>query len=235
MPCKNHPRMEDRLARCSRCAGTFCPDCLVEIGGLAYCLTCKAESLRDLRSGVTFSGLDLASVGRRFAAVVIDGLVVTLPLLIPALLVLVLLVLAHAEDRVRDVLLSAQSLFTNLATGVLGFILYSFYEGLMLASGGQTVGKRVMKIKVVTAQGRGVTAGQAWSRAVVRSILAAVPGFTLFDHLFVFGPDRATLHDRIARTRVVRIPVESWRAAAPDRSANPGPDSSGLGRSRPLP
>ena len=56
MPCKNHPFVEDRLTRCSRCAEAFCPDCIVEIGGLPYCLDCKTESMRDLRSGVPFRG-----------------------------------------------------------------------------------------------------------------------------------------------------------------------------------
>ena len=48
MPCKNHPFVEDRLTRCARCAEAFCPDCIVEIGGLPYCLECKTESMRDL-------------------------------------------------------------------------------------------------------------------------------------------------------------------------------------------
>src|SRR5215207_9158609 len=79
MPCKNHPFVEDRLTRCSRCAEAFCPDCIVEIGGLPYCSDCKTESMRDLLSGVPFRELDMASVGRRLVALLIDGMIVLVP------------------------------------------------------------------------------------------------------------------------------------------------------------
>ena len=202
MPCKNHPLVEDRLARCSRCAEAFCLDCIVEIGGLPHCLVCKAESMRDLRSGLAFQGLDLASFGRRFAAILIDGLLITLPVLVPAVLVFVLLSLANAQDRMLDSLHSNEPLSVGFLTAGVG-VLYFLYEGLMLASGGQTVGKRAMRVKVVTAQGGDITAGQAWSRAVLRQILAIAPGLGLIDYLAAFGLERATLHDRVARTRVV--------------------------------
>ena len=203
MPCKNHPFVEDRLACCSRCMEAFCPDCVVEIGGLPYCLICKAESMRDLCSGVAFRGLDLASFGRRFAAILIDGLLVSLPVLVPAVLVYLLLSLANAQDRMLEALPSEESIFSVGFLTLGGAVLYFLYEGLMLASGGQTVGKRAMRVKVVTAEGGDITAGQAWSRAVLRQILAIAPGLGLIDYLAAFGLERATLHDRVARTRVV--------------------------------
>ncbi len=202
MPCKDHPLVEDRLACCSRCTEAFCPDCIVEIGGLPYCLICKAESMRDLHSGVAFRGLDLASFGRRFAAILIDGLLVTLPVLVPAVLVYLLLSLAHAQDRMLEALRRESAFSAGWLTLGVG-ILYFLYEGLMLASGGQTVGKRAMRVKVVTAEGGDITAGQAWSRAVLRQILAIAPGLGLIDYLAAIGLERATLHDRVAKTRVV--------------------------------
>jgi uncharacterized RDD family membrane protein YckC len=202
MPCKNHPLVQDHLACCSRCAEAWCPDCIVEIGGLPYCLICKGESMRDLHSGVAFQGLDLAPFGRRFAAILIDGLLVSLPVLVPAVLVYLLLSLANAQDRMLEAL-RRESAFSAgwLALGV--GVLYFLYEGLMLASGGQTVGKKAMRVKVVTAQGGDLTAGQAWSGAVLRQILAIAPGICLVDYLAAFGLERATLHDRVAKTRVV--------------------------------
>ena len=203
MPCTNHPLVEDRLARCSRCAEAFCPDCIVEIGGLPHCLICKAEAMRDLRSGVAFRGLDLAPFGRRFAAMLIDGLLVTLPVLIPAVLVVLLLSLAHAQGRMLDSLRMDEPVYSVGFLTLAGAVLYFLYEGLMLASFGQTVGKRAMRVKVVTAEGGDITAGQAWSRAVLRQILAIAPGLGLIDYLAAFGLERATLHDRVAKTRVV--------------------------------
>ncbi|MEA2560418.1 MAG: hypothetical protein QOH06_1922 [Acidobacteriota bacterium] len=203
MPCKNHPLVEDRLACCSRCAEAFCPDCIVEIGGLPHCLICKAESMRDLHSGVAFRGLDLASFGRRFAAILIDGLLVALPILVPVALVFLLLSLANAQERMLEILASEDSIFPAGFLTLGGGLLYFLYEGLMLASGGQTMGKRAMRVKVVTVEGGDITAGQAWSRAILRTILAFVPGLGLIDLLAAFGLERASLHDRLARTRVV--------------------------------
>lgn len=202
MPCKNHPFVEDRLTRCSRCAEAFCPDCIVEIGGLPYCLSCKTESMRDLRSGVPSGELDMASVFRRFVAIFIDGLIVLIPILILAFLVLLPLGLVDAQGEVEGlppVFAILGNLFVSLGVAAI----YILYEGLMLASGGQTVGKKAMKIKVVTAEGRELPSGQAWGRAASRQILGIVPCLGLIDYLVAFGQERTTIHDMMAKTRVV--------------------------------
>jgi uncharacterized RDD family membrane protein YckC len=202
MPCKNHPFVEDRLTRCSRCAEAFCPDCIVEIGGLPYCLSCKTESMRDLRSGVPSGEMDMASVGRRLVAILIDGLIVTLPILILAFLVLLPLGLVDAQDEVEG-LPPAFAILGNLFVSLGAAAIYILYEGLMLASGGQTVGKKAMKVKVVSAEGRELTSGQAWGRAASRQILGIVPCLGLIDYLVAFGQERTTIHDMMAKTRVV--------------------------------
>ncbi|HYH47318.1 MAG TPA: RDD family protein [Thermoanaerobaculia bacterium] len=202
MPCKNHPFVEDRLTRCSRCVEAFCPDCIVEIGGLPYCLSCKTESMRDLRSGVPLGELDMASVGRRFLALFIDGLIVTLPVIILAFLVLLPLGLIDAQEEVEG-LPPALAIFGNLLLSLGAAAIYVLYEGLMLASGGQTVGKKAMKVKVVSAEGRELTSGQAWGRAASRQILGIVPCLGLIDYLVAFGQERTAIHDMMAKTRVV--------------------------------
>jgi uncharacterized RDD family membrane protein YckC len=202
MPCKNHPFVEDRLTRCSRCAEAFCPDCIVEIGGLPYCLSCKTESMRDLRSGVPFRELDMATVGRRFGAIFIDGLIVTLPMMVLAFLVLLPLGLIQEKEGMEE-LPSVLAIFGNIFVSLMAATIYILYEGLMLASGGQTVGKKAMKVKVVTAEGGEITTGQAWGRAASRQILSIVPCLGLIDYLVAFGQERTTIHDMMAKTRVV--------------------------------
>jgi uncharacterized RDD family membrane protein YckC len=200
MPCKNHPFVEDRLTRCSRCAEAFCPDCIVEIGGLPYCLSCKTESMRDLRSGVPLGELDLASVGHRFGALVIDFLITTLPIIVVAFLVLIPFGLIEAEEQVIP---TSLAIVTNLLVALGGVAIKILYEGLMLASGGQTVGKKAMKVKVVTAEGGEITTGQAWGRAASRQILGVVPCLNLVNYLVAFGQEHTTIHDMMAKTRVV--------------------------------
>ena len=76
-------------------------------------------------------------------------------------------------------------------------------EGFMLSRGGQTIGKKAMNIKVVTAEGAEMTKAQAWGRVAARQVLGLVPCLGLIDYLVAFGQERTTIHDMMAKTRVV--------------------------------
>jgi uncharacterized RDD family membrane protein YckC len=200
MPCKNHPLVEDRLTRCSICAEAFCPDCIVEIGGVPYCLSCKTETMRDLRSGVPIRELDLATIGRRFGALWIDGLIIGVPLMIVIFVLLVPLGVVDEPDNAMPFFFIYNGITTVLLLGA-----YIVYEGLMLGSGGQTVGKKAFHIKVVTLDGGEISRSQAWTRAAMRQILSFVPCLGLVDYLVAFGQERSCVHDIVAKTRVVNV------------------------------
>jgi uncharacterized RDD family membrane protein YckC len=202
MPCKNHPLVEEPLVRCSRCGEAFCPNCIVEIRGSPYCAVCKSETLGDLRSGIPASGLDLASVGRRFGALFLDGLILSFPLL--AIIAAVFFAMGAfsgiAEGKPPDprVILAME--------GVMILVLFAawiLYEGLMLSRGGQTLGKKAMHVRVVSAEGGQLSAGQAFGRAAMRQVLGFVPCLGLVDYLTAFGEQRTCIHDMIVRTRVI--------------------------------
>src|ERR1700730_2587919 len=80
MICRNHVDVSEGVRRCTRCGATFCRDCLVDISGHPYCATCKTEQLLDVRSGVQPGVLDYASIGRRFGAAFLDGLLMWIPI-----------------------------------------------------------------------------------------------------------------------------------------------------------
>ena len=82
MPCKNHPQVMTDLKSCSRCRQEFCPDCVVELKGQFYCADCKNEQVKDIQSGADATELELATIGKRFAAQLIDGLVLMIPLMV---------------------------------------------------------------------------------------------------------------------------------------------------------
>ncbi len=202
MPCKNHPLVEDRLTRCAVCAEAFCPDCIVEVGGLPYCIDCKTAMLSDLLSGVPPGLMDMASLSRRFAAMFVDGLIFGVPVVILVFFGLVSTGGLEGLEKGDSGFMKLFPLLNGVVTLVM-MVAVVAYEGLMLAAKGQTVGKMMLNIKVVTADGSPISRGQAWGRALVRQLFGLVPCLGLIDYLVAFGSDRTCIHDVLAKTRVV--------------------------------
>lgn len=194
MACLNHPDIITGLDRCSRCGKDFCADCLISLQGAPVCSGCKRERVLDIRSG-TGAKLDLAGAGARLGASIIDGIIVSVPTYGLGFL---LGIMTPKEG-------SVSFLGSNLAFIVIAIIIPLIYEGVMLSVRGQTVGKMAIKAKVVNADGTPLTGAQPWKRAVSRNLMVLTYILGLIDVLMVFSKDRATLHDRIAATRVVRV------------------------------
>jgi uncharacterized RDD family membrane protein YckC len=191
--CRNHPEVVEGLRYCSRCGQTFCPDCLVTIRGNTFCASCKAEQMRDLASGVDQNALELAGIGRRFGALFIDSLILSVPMMI-VVFSMMFAVFAGKNNNFNPIWFQPVVL--------LMVALYVVYEALMLASRGQTLGKMALKIKVVRVDGTPISTGQAWGRAFMRQILASC--LSIFNYLpAFFTKDRTCLHDLVANTRVV--------------------------------
>jgi uncharacterized RDD family membrane protein YckC len=137
-----------------------------------------------------------ASIGARFVAILLDGLIVGIPLVI-----------------IEAILGIAGSPLAALISAVVFFL----YEGLLLASwNGQTVGKKVMNVRVVSADGGALTTNKTFTRAGVKvalSLLGSIkPPFTSFlgiisliDYLWPFwDANKQTLHDKAAGTYVIK-------------------------------
>ncbi|MEA2692598.1 MAG: hypothetical protein QOJ16_1985 [Acidobacteriota bacterium] len=200
MPCKNHPRVDDGLVRCSSCAETFCGDCIVGIGGAAFCGPCKTEWLLDRLSGLPDSGLDFASVWRRFLALTIDNLLFGLPY--------GLFLIVTMLTGVRRSSAAAPSFLSPFGLQLLPFLMIPLlivYNGWMLAGRGQTLGKMVLGLRVVNADGEPLRTGQAWGRAALQQVFVSC--FSIVNYLpAFFTPERTCIHDMAAKTRVV-----NWR------------------------
>lgn len=142
----------------------------------------------------------LGTSGRRLMARIIDALIVGIPVGI----VLSVLGLVHWNGNENNAFAG------DVSSSAFYAVVYFVYEALMLASSGQTVGKRWMRIRVaMLADGSVPTRSAAWTRAAVYSLPGIVPclGFLfwlvnvlwhLFDH-----PFRQCLHDKAANTVVV--------------------------------
>jgi uncharacterized RDD family membrane protein YckC len=188
MICRNHVDVSVGVRRCSRCGVTFCKDCLVDIAGNPYCATCKGEQLLDVRSGVDRTNLEFAGIGRRFAAQFLDSLIISVPTMI--------VVFAIAFSAAAGGKPPAGFNLWFIIPSILAVV----YEALMLKSRGQTLGKMAMKVKVVSPDGTELTGGQAWGRAVGRALLSFL---YIVDYIPAFFTKETTIHDMMARTRVV--------------------------------
>lgn len=194
--CVNHPEVLDGLNTCALCAEKYCPDCLVELKGRRYCAACKVEAVKDIQSGVSSSGLQIAGIGARFAALFVDGMVTNF-IMMPLFLVLggVMSAVQPGKDSAAVPLL------------VLGFYALVIggvfcYHGFMLQIKGQTLGKMALKIKVVNPDGSKISPGQAWIRTLVWTLL----GGCLIDYIpAFFNEEKLAIHDMAAKTRVVKV------------------------------
>jgi uncharacterized RDD family membrane protein YckC len=195
MNCANHPAVAEGVFRCSRCGIPYCGDCLVTLQGRQYCARCKGEQLTDLRSGVDATQVQLAGIGRRFAALWIDGFIIGLPVLVVLIVFVFPSMFAGTNQQPPS------------WTGWIGYVsapFYLLYEALMLKARGQTLGKMALGIKVVQPAGLPISAGQAWGRAAVRQLFFS--GFSLIDVLpALFTKEKTCIHDMAAKTRVVIV------------------------------
>ena len=172
---------EEALATtiCNRCGSYACMRChRVGPDGQDYCHRCVS----------TVSVL--ADRGTRFVANLVDQLIVFAPWIGCLLLV----VLLGGEKRISPLL---------SILGLLGTLGMAGYQAYLAARNGQTLGKRMMGIRVVRTDGSPVDLVRILllRNVVPMAINAACGIFSLVDSLFIFGEDRRCLHDHIADTK----------------------------------
>jgi uncharacterized RDD family membrane protein YckC len=140
---------------------------------------------------------ELASWGRRLAAVALDGLILAGAVLFAVALAGV------SPSELNDLLIEGDTAVL-LALFVLP---EAFYETVMIGSRNQTLGKMAVGIKVVGADARApigyARAFRRWLTTATLWALFTVPG--IVDHLWPLRDRRnQTFHDKFARSVVVR-------------------------------
>jgi uncharacterized RDD family membrane protein YckC len=149
----------------------------------------------ELEGGVAVAELQLADRGTRLVAVLLDSLVF-LPI---GILAVVLAVVAKENQTLFGV---------GMALVVLASLALVIYQLVLLSTQGQTLGKRWMKVRIVSMDGSKAGFVKAvLLRAFVNGLIGAVPYlgmvYSLVDILMIFREDRRCIHDLIAGTRVV--------------------------------
>lgn len=192
MICRNHVDVSEGIRRCGRCGATFCRDCLVEIAGIPYCATCKTEQLLDVRSGVQSTVLDIAGIGRRLLAYLVDFVILYIVNSLVGFVIGVGIGIAARGSQTAPAIAA-------IVGALIGLFVTVIYDALFTASRGQTPGKIALTVKVVSEDGSQVRTGQAWGRAFAKLI-----PFAAF--VALFNDERKGLHDMLAHTRVVNWP-----------------------------
>lgn len=144
---------------------------------------------------------DLAGRGQRLAAAIIDALIL-------ALLLWPYITMSGYWDRAMS---GQEEVSDLLQISLVSLIIFVVVHGYLLQKYGQTIGKRLLGIRIVSASdGQLVSLGKIFGLRYVPIQLAGllpVVGniLPLVDVLFIFREDRRCLHDFIAGTKVVRV------------------------------
>lgn len=180
------------------------------------------------------SHLQLVEAGRgaRFVAVLIDGLA---PMVIILGILAAVAIPAYQSYVQRSRGLPAShdagaTIILIAAVAGLAMLAFFIYSAVLVYRYGQTVGKRIMGIRVVRSDGSRVAFSRfIFLRWLPLFIVGIIPwiGYLsgLVDALLIFRDSRQCLHDNIADTRVVTAASSEsatldGAAAAPLRSAN---------------
>ena len=143
--------------------------------------------------GIYSSGA-LASRGSRLAASILDVLI-ALASMAPGFLLMS-----------RGASSPEEMLQKGALAAMVGPVLLGVYYMIILARDGQTLGKKVMKIRIVrfddgSNPGFGKVVGL---RVFLNGLLGYIPFYALVDVLFIFGSKQRCVHDLIAGTKVVQ-------------------------------
>lgn len=154
----------------------------------------------------------LAERGTRLGASMIDGLVMLLLFASAMVAGMVLDDLGGTADATPPAILvwaEAHPVVSQIVWGIAGLLVFFAVNGYWLHTRGQSVGKRLLNIRIVRSTGERATLSRIlFARYLPTQALGMVPVigllYALIDILFIFGDSRQCLHDRIADTVVVK-------------------------------
>jgi len=137
--------------------------------------------------------VELASRGLRLGAYLLDYLIGNVAVYVPALLASA--IVPPTRDGIAPLVVVMMCL---------GWLAWLVITIVLVARNGQTIGKKLLNIKVVRSDGTKATLGRIfWLRNFVPALLFITIIFPLIDNFFIFSETKQCLHDKIADTIVV--------------------------------
>ncbi|MCW8193248.1 RDD family protein [Proteobacteria bacterium 005FR1] len=152
---------------------------------------------------------DIASAGQlasrwaRLGAALIDGFLVAI-IALPIIMALGLFETAMAAAQTGE----GMSMQYTIISGVLSMAAFLFLNGYLLAKSGQTVGKKLVSIRIADMDGDKVPFSKLVGLRYIPywgfSYIPIVGGLLgLINVLFIFRSDKRCIHDLIAGTQVI--------------------------------
>lgn len=93
----------------------------------------------------------------------------------------------------------------GIAIGSLLVLAFCIVQLVLLARSGQTLGKKLLRIRIVRKDGSPASFGRIFGlRILLTWVLGLLPLFSLIDFCFIFGEEKRCVYDLIADTIVVR-------------------------------
>jgi uncharacterized RDD family membrane protein YckC len=172
---------------------------------------------------------ELAGLGSRFIATLLDTLIQTLVLVVFALVALIVAVAAGISLVAQSNRLASSTITALVIIGVLVVLLvldgyYLFFEA---RTNGQTPGKKLVGIRVIRDTGHPVDFRAALIRNLIRTLdFTPWPSHAIGLIAIFVSPQYRRIGDYVAGTLVVRIPTNmqpSPQGASPSHSAPPDP------------
>ena len=140
----------------------------------------------------------LADRGTRLGAAILDGIIFAGMVYLP--LVLTLLAGGAAGEEGEGVMA-----LIGFALAGIGLVAWIWLTVRYVLRNGQSIAKKMTRIKVVRRDGSPVNLGRIfWMRNVANGILSIIPLYGLIEILFIFSESRQCIHDKLADTIVVK-------------------------------
>jgi len=144
--------------------------------------------------------LVLADRGTRLGAAILDGIIFAGMVYLPLVLTLMPGGAAGPEGDGDGALA-----LIGVSLAAIGLVAWIWLTVRYVLRNGQSIAKKMTKIKVVRRDGSPVNLGRIfWMRNVANTILSIIPLYGLIEILFIFSESRQCIHDKLADTIVVR-------------------------------
>lgn len=186
---------------CAECGRVFPFSELVAIGAVTICASCKPIHLQRLREGGHALGMvRYGGFWVRLVAWMIDGFALSIVGWIFQIPLLFLIPTTFKPGQDPSTLVPRTLAIFGIST-LVNLVLVIAYEVYFLSTRGATPGKMVFGLKVVRADGSGISRGLAAGRYFAKWVSSV----TLCIGYIMAGMDeeKRALHDRICDTRVI--------------------------------